>query len=138
MPPGFDQDLDQIQEAYDHTRAAWDGVTIDLGAMQTVRRSTGYAVSTGGDVHTGYHRDLPEGASLPEFLKAICEVARHTPDGQYLGVFHDSELPRIDIDTVYLTESRDDAIAVGVAAHSTGGAYDFATGNALWIPHLEG
>jgi hypothetical protein len=124
------------QEAWFATRERWGGLTVDLSAAQTVRRDSGWAVPTGGTRETGYHRSVSPAAGYGEFVSALAEVANYTPPGQYLGVFYDADENRIDIDTVYVTDNRDDAIAVGVAAHSTGGAYDFATGEALWMPHL--
>jgi hypothetical protein len=131
--------LDATLEAWFATREPWGGLTIDLVAVQAVSPRAGYAVSTGGDVRTGYHKSVSPAAGFPEFVQALFEVASRTPQGQYLGVglLHDADLNRIDIDTVYLTDDREKAIAVGVAAHSTGGIYDFATGRAIWVPHLK-
>lgn len=116
------------------TREPHGGATVDLGTGQTVSRDHGWAVATGDN---GYHRSVSPGAEYGEFIMAVLTVSVHTPQGQYLGVFYDVDENRIDIDSVYLTDSRDEAIAVGVASHSTGGAYDFATGNAVWMPHLR-
>lgn len=118
-------------DAWMSTRLAWGGRTIDLSAAQPVLRSSGWAVATGH-----HHTEISPDASFADFTEAMVTASLRTPAGLYLGVFYDADNDRIDIDTSYLTDNRDDAIAVGVAAHSTGGAYDFATGDALWMPHL--
>ena len=127
---------DLILEAWVDTRSPWGALTIDLEAAQTVLRSDGYAVSTGGNVNTGAHAEVSPDASLADFSAAMITVASRTPLGQHLGVFYDADLERIDIDSVYLTDDRSEAIAIGTASHSLGGAYDFATGDAVWMPHL--
>lgn len=125
--------MDVAQEAWFATREPWGGLTVDLRTVQSVSRDHGYAVPTGG-----YHTSVSPAAEYGEFVAALARTAYLLPDGQYLGVFYDLDENRIDMDSVYLTDSLDDAIAVGVASHSTGGAYDFATGDAVWMPHLKG
>jgi hypothetical protein len=125
---GISQDI--IMSAWFATREPWGGVTIDLRTVQAVSRTSGWAVTTGNTV------SLPDTTGPVEFADAILSLARNVPAGQYLGVFHDSDKHAVEFDSVFIAETAEDAIAVGVARHATGGAYDFATGNALWMPHL--
>lgn len=128
--------VDVANDAWMATRSVWGGRTVDLSALQNVSWQHGYAVSTGGDTSTGVHGSVSPVASYGEFVAVLTRIANRVPLGQYLGVFYDADEDRIDIDSVYLTTDRDVAISVGVACHSIGGAYDFATGDALWMPHL--
>jgi hypothetical protein len=63
------------------------------------------------------------------------ELAR---GGTYLGVFHDDDNARIDIDPVTIVATADDAEKIGAYTHAIGGAYHFATGNGHFPPHVTG
>ena len=116
--------------AYAYAMAAtpWGGVTISLATGRPIDRDSGYAVSTGGGVSMSF------AASEDTFRDHVIRVA--SAAGHYVGVFHDDDKSTIDIDPVYVTDFELDAVAVAVARHSTGGVYDFSTGDAVWPPHL--
>lgn len=55
----------------------------------------------------------------------------------HLGVFHDDDLGRVDIDPVLVTKHRHEAEAIGAYTHNIGGAYNFSDGNGYWPPHVK-
>jgi len=119
---------DAIADAWKELQTPWGGATINVARGEVVTwLHSGYAVSIGESV------TLPIDASETELASAIAKVATDT---NHVGVFRDEDLQRIDVDAVFIARDAFDAYAVGVARHATGGAYNFATGNALWIPHL--
>ena len=122
--------LATITAAWQATREPWGGVTVDLRTGQTVNRTDGYAVGLPGKM------GISPAASYGEFAQAMFATAMRVATGQYLGVFYDLDENRIDIQPVFIAETEYYAQCVGVLAHATGGAYNFATGDALWIAHL--
>lgn len=122
--------LEMVTTAWLATREPWGGVTVDLRTAQAVVRTDGYAVGLPGKV------SVSPAAGYGEFAQAMFAAALKVASGQFLGVFYDLDENRIDIQPVFIADNADDAMAVGVLAHATGGAYDFATGDALWIAHL--
>lgn len=118
------------EKAHRELQAPWGGATINVSGpiAHLVTLDTGYAVSIGESVH------LPLGATVADIESAINKVSGDTV---HVGVFRDEDLQRIDVDPVFIARNAIEAYAVGVARHATGGAYNFATGNALWIPHLS-
>jgi hypothetical protein len=117
------------EKAWKEVQSPWGGATINIGGRiaHLVTLDTGYAVSIGESV------TLPLDASVTDIETAIRKVSGDTV---HVGVFRDEDLQRIDVDPVFVARNAIEAYAVGVARHATGGAYNFATGNALWIPHL--
>lgn len=117
------------QRAWEALQTPWGGATINVSGpiAHLVTLDTGYAVSIGESAH------LPLDASVTDIESAITKVSGDTT---HVGVFRDEDLQRIDVDPVFIARDAIGAYAVGVARHATGGAYNFATGNALWIPHL--
>ena len=85
---------------------------------------------------------IPEGASEDEFSAAM-DRARATfgPELQKgsraLGIFHDDDNHRIDIDPVLVVHNRDDVESIGAYTHAIGGAYHFQSGDGYWPPHVE-
>lgn len=55
----------------------------------------------------------------------------------YLGVFHDDDLKRVDIDPVVVSHDRDEAARIGAYTHNIGGAYNFKDGNGYWPAHVR-
>lgn len=117
-------------DAWSKIQDAWGGATYDLDTGKPVDVAQGWAVAT-----TSATRRLALGADVEQIRQALLDVAEHG-DGGSVGIFRDDDLGAVDVDAVYLAETEDDAVAVGVARHAVGGAYDFATGRALWMPHL--
>jgi hypothetical protein len=56
--------------------------------------------------------------------------------GTYLGIFHDDDNARIDIDPVTIVATPRDVESIGACTHAIGGAYHFATGNGYFPPHV--
>lgn len=129
-------------ESYAEAQKPWGGTTIDS--------HTGKPVAPNANVYAITVKDkgketvsVPENASKAEFDKAmdhardvfgsILERQQH-----HLGVFHDDENHRIDIDPVVIVRSRADVDRVGAATRAIGGAYNFRDGNGYWPPHVAG
>jgi hypothetical protein len=86
---------------------------------------------------------VPEGASEAEFDAAMdLALQRFGPlleqDKYHLGIFHDDEHHRIDIDPVVVVDTQAEAEAIGAYTHNIGGAYRFSDGNGYWPPHIAG
>ena len=84
---------------------------------------------------------VPETASADEFSAAMDrakELFRPVLERQsfYLGVFHDDENNRIDIDPVAVVDSLGLVDRVGAYTRAIGGAYHFASGDGFWPPHV--
>jgi len=118
----------------------WGGATIDS--------HTGQALPDGANKYAltikGKHQDsimLPEHPTAEQFNAAM-DRARHEFHDQlsmqqgHLGVFHDDEQHRIDIDPVVVVNTLHEVETIGAATHAIGGAYNFADGNGYWPPHV--
>jgi hypothetical protein len=84
---------------------------------------------------------IPETASETEFGaavdKAMIRFAGELEKGQrHLGIFHDDENHRIDIDPVLVVDSLSDVEQIGAYTHAIGGAYSFKDGQGYWPPHV--
>ena len=79
--------------------------------------------------------------AAPEFDEAMnIALAKYgkqlAKGGSYLGVFHDDDLNRIDIDPVTVLDSLREVETIGAYTHAIGGAYHFASGDGFWPPHV--
>ena len=132
---------DQIkQETFSKVQQPWGGATIDS--------HTGQALPDGANRYAltikGKHQDsivVPEGASQAEFDKAMDNARKVFAEqlrmqNAYLGVFHDDDQNRIDIDPVVVVDTLHEVETIGAATHAVGGAYNFADGNGYWPPHV--
>lgn len=138
---GLDANWARIKaETYAKVRQSWGGATIDP--------RTGRALPDGADKFamsikpTGLDTtSIPESATPAEFSQAM-DIARSkygrqlSKGGSYLGVFHDDDLNRIDIDPVTVLDNLDDVESIGAYTHAIGGAYRFSDGNGYWPPHV--
>lgn len=132
-------------DAYAEVVKSWGGATIDMHTGKqlpqgvdayavTVKSLKGKTIQNSVSVH--------ENATEAEFHAAM-EVARKrfgytlARENHYLGVFHDDENHRIDIDPVLVVTKREDVDTIGAATHAIGGAYHFASGNGFWPPFVE-
>lgn len=127
-------------QAWQAAQESWGGVTIDA--------HTGEMVPDGADKFAvsvkppGIHTiSVPEGASEAEFDAAMdLALQRFGPlleqDKYHLGIFHDDEHHRIDIDPVVVVDTQAEAEAIGAYTHNIGGAYRFSDGNGYWPPHI--
>lgn len=118
----------------------WGGATIDP--------KTGAALPQGADRYALSVKrqgmstvSVAETASQAEFSAAMDRAREQfrseLEKGQrYLGVFHDDENHRIDIDPVLVVDSQHDVETIGSYTHAIGGAYHFADGNGVWPPYV--
>jgi hypothetical protein len=85
---------------------------------------------------------VDEHASAGQFSQAM-DAARAkygsqlAKGGSYLGIFHDDDLGRIDIDPVTVLDTQAEVESIGAWTHAIGGAYRFSDGNGYWPPHVE-
>lgn len=140
--PGLNSNWDAVKEhAYNATREDWGGTTVDAKSGSPVEHKQGYslAVREPGQDQISVHAN----ASREHFNSAMNEAKERYghqlgSEGGELGVFHDSELHRIDIDPARTVPSKKQANAIGSYTHAAGGAYEHTTGDAHWIPHAKG
>lgn len=140
-PAGLDQHWDKIKaDSFAEAQKPWGGATIDAHTGKPIA-SDAKAFALTVKPPTLDSVSVPEHATREEFDKAMDE-ARQRFDGQlqsegaHLGVFHDDDQHRIDIDPVLVVHSQDDVETIGAATHAVGGAYCFADGNGYWPPHV--
>lgn len=138
-PAGLDRNWDAIRDtAYTESQKSWGGATFDAHTGKTVQPTSGYALSIKADASSV---TVPEGAKRADFDRAM-NTARSrfgeelSMDKGHLGVFHDDEGHRVDIDPVLVVGSLREVETIGAATHAIGGAYGFADGNGYWPPHV--
>lgn len=138
---GLDQRWDQVKEhAYGEARKPWGGATIDAHtgvALESDADKYALSVKPPGmrsvSVHEGADHDTFHHAmdsALARF-RPLLENGRH-----HLGVFHDDDQKRIDIDPVVVVDTPDEVEAIGAHTHAIGGAYHFRTGDGYFPPHV--
>lgn len=138
---GLDQNWDKIKmESYAEVRKSWGGATIGAHTGEALPQgANAFAITVKGkgvkpvSVH--------EHATEAEFSAAMDRAKQEFSSilqrkSHYLGVFHDDENHRIDIDPVLVVTKRSDVDTIGAASHSIGGAYNFSDGNGYWPPHV--
>lgn len=140
---GLDDNWGKIkEESYAEATKSWGGATIDAHTGKALPQGSNKYAITVKDQHTNTV-SVPEKATRQEFDVAM-DVAKERFRGileresHYLGVFHDDDMGRIDIDPVLVVSKRADVDTIGSAARSIGGAYNFSDGNGYWPPHVEG
>jgi hypothetical protein len=140
-PKAIESDYNSIKDrAYAATRGEWGGQTIHPVTGQPINPASGLAVTVRDpgqqqiSVHMNASRthfdnamEQAKQAYLPQLGKA-----HHA-----LGVFRDDTTQRIDFDPVAIADRPVDARAIGAYTHAAGGAYDFKTGNGVWVPHVS-
>jgi hypothetical protein len=140
---GLSHNWDQIkQRTYSEVQKSWGGATVDPRTGEDLPQGADkYAMSvkpTGLDTTS-----VPEHASQAEFSQAM-DIAKDkygrqlAKGGSYLGIFHDDDLNRIDIDPVTVLDNLSDVESVGAYTHAIGGAYHFKSGDGFWPPHVPG
>lgn len=138
---GLDNNWDQVKaDSYDEVTKSWGGATIDSHTGKALPQGVDKFALTvkGGGVDTV---SVPETATRAQFDAAM-DVAkeRFRPilerEGHHLGVFHDDDMKRIDIDPVLVVNSISDVHTIGAATRAIGGAYNFKDGNGYWPPHV--
>lgn len=138
---GLDQHWDRIKhDAYREAQLPWGGATINPHTGQQIRPDADlYALSVKPRGMTTV--SVPETASEAEFGAAMDqakELFRPALERAHfhLGVFHDDDNHRIDIDPVAIVDSLDLVDQVGAYTHAIGGAYHFKSGDGFWPPHV--
>lgn len=132
-PAGLDKNWDEVkQSAYQKVQKSWGGITIDAHTGQPLQSDADKYALTVREGGQGIIA-VDEKVTYAQFEQAMA-AARSEFGGQlsqrdhYLGVFHDDENHRIDIDPVVVVAS----------THAVGGAYHFASGNGYFPPHVKG
>ena len=139
---GLDENWDSIKsQAFDEAQESWGGSTIDA--------RTGEFLPDGADKYALTVKDegistvfIPENSSRADFDVAMDQAKeRFRPilerQNHYLGVFHDDDLNRIDIDPVTVVNTVEEVHTIGAATRAVGGAYNFADGNGYWPPYVD-
>ena len=127
--------------AFQECMKSWGGVTMDVhggGIYNTDQEKYIMSVKTPGSPGT---LSISEKATEEEFARAMDQAQDRfyhdlRYDSTYLGVFHDDDEHRIDFDPVTIFDSQHEVEAVGAYTHAIGGAYDTATGNGVFPPHV--
>ena len=130
-----------VSMAYKASREPWGGETIDAHTGKTVAADANAYALTVRDPGMSTVSVKP-GASEAEFRKAMEEARSKYKDilsrpGSHLGVFHDQDVNRIDIDPVMVTPNLSDVHDIGAFTHAVGGAYHFKSGDGYWPPHVK-
>lgn len=118
----------------------WGGATIDSHTGKALPQGANvWAITVKGKGSKTV--SVREGASAEEFGAAMDKAkAQFGPvlerQSHHLGVFHDDENHRIDIDPVIIVRKRADVDTIGAASRSIGGAYHFKSGDGFWPPHV--
>jgi hypothetical protein len=138
---GLDRNWAKIKsDSYAEARKPWGGATIDSHTgVPLASDADKYAISVkpkGMDTVS-----VPETASHDEFSAAMDRaLAQFRPvlerQSFHLGVFHDDEHQRIDIDPVAIVDSLPLVEQVGAYTRAIGGAYHFKSGDGFWPPHV--
>lgn len=138
---GLDQHWTKIKaESYAEVRKPWGGATIDSHTGKALPQgANAFALTVKGvGVKTiSVHENATEAefnAAMDQAKKAFGPALKRV--GHHLGVFHDDENHRIDIDPVIIVTNRKDVDTIGAATHAVGGAYNFSDGNGYWPPHV--
>jgi hypothetical protein len=126
--------------AFSASREDWGGATIHPATGKAVTPESGYAVAVRdhGQEQISVPHDAPRGEFDQAMQHAITQYAPQLGrEGGHLGVFHDNANKRVDIDPVHIVPKAHQARNIGAYTHATGGAYNFATGDAEWTPHVK-
>ena len=138
---GLDRNWPKVKEqAFAEVQKSWGGATIDARTGKPLPQgANAYAITV---KPKGMQTvSVPENATQAQFDAAMDRARkRYGPilerKDHYLGVFHDDENGRIDIDPVLVVRHREDVDTIGAATRAIGGAYNFSDGNGYWPPHV--
>jgi hypothetical protein len=129
-----------VDSSYKEALKPWGGTTIDA--------HTGKILSSKADKYALTAREpgvqsvtLPENASRAEFETAMMtahDKFKSTLENKdhYLGVFHNNDTGKIEIDPVVVVHDKKSVETIGAYTHATGGAYHFKSGDGYWPPHV--
>lgn len=138
---GLDKNWGAVKDhAWQEVQQSWGGATVDAHTgMPLPQGSDKFALSVKPAGMTTV--SLPENSSREAFDAAMDRArAQFRPQLEakqsYLGIFHDDDNNRIDIDPVTVVDTVADVEQIGAYTHAIGGAYHFATGNGYFPPHV--
>jgi hypothetical protein len=129
-------------QAWSEVQKSWGGVTIDAHSGEVLPQGADKFALTVKPPGIG-SISVPEGATEKQFARAMDRALTQfrtllEASSSYLGVFHDDDTGRIDIDPVTVVDTQEEAEKIGAYSHNIGGAYHFASGNGFWPPHIQG
>ncbi|MGH3303263.1 MAG: ParB/RepB/Spo0J family partition protein, partial [Streptosporangiaceae bacterium] len=138
---GLHQNLAKIKDdTYAEVQNRWGGATIDAHTGQVLPQGAhAFALSV---KPAGMNTiSIPEHATKAEFSAAVDQAVKNFDpvlqrQGSHLGVFHDDDNNRIDIDPVMVVSTPAEVEQIGAYTHAIGGAYDFSTGDGYFPPHV--
>jgi hypothetical protein len=155
---GLDENWEPIKDrAYSLTREPWGGATInshtgtmigdtanDVAAKTAAAQGKGFGTDRYGITMKRPGQEsvsVPPNVNREQFGAAMDEARQRFPQianrGGHLGVFHDADEGRIDIDPVLVVRTPEEVEAIGAATRAIGGAYHFASGNGYFPPHVK-
>jgi pimeloyl-ACP methyl ester carboxylesterase len=139
---GLDRNWGDIKaKTFVEVQQPWGGATIDAHTGEELPQGADrYALTVKPTGMTAV--SVPEHATEAEFSaamdQALAQFRTELEKGsRNLGIFHDDDNHRIDIDPVLVVDSHDDVESVGAYTHAIGGAYHFQSGDGFWPPHIE-
>ena len=139
---GLDARWGQVKkQAWGEVSKSWGGATFDAHSGKALPQGANrYALTV--KPHGLDKVSVPEGATQAEFNKAMDQAktrfrAELEKGQRYLGVFHDDDEGRIDIDPVVVVDSLHEVETIGAYTHAIGGAYNFADSNGYWPPYVD-
>jgi hypothetical protein len=127
--------------AYAELQKSWGGHTYDAHTgVPLTGTEDKYAISAKnpGEKTISLH-DKADAQTFSAAMDAAKEVFRGTlqEQGAHLGVFHDDDLHRIDIDPVRVVDTLHDVETIGSYTNAIGGAYHFKSGDGFYPPHVS-
>lgn len=135
---------DMLNQMYAATRKPWGGGTINPTTGRDIRLTSGkregpFSLSVKDEGQDTV--SIPIDAPQKDFNAAML-IARHrfpqlAGKDHYLGVFRDDDKGTIDIDPVAIVDTPRQVERIGAYTHASGGAYDYATGDGYFPPHLD-
>jgi len=129
---------DIVDDLYAKTREPWGGESID--AHSDAKVTPAGEENGGGPFSSAFGETLSiaPGGTRAEFEAALRQFvdANHghlEREGVWLGVFHDVDTGTIDFDVNWLTDTLEDAEALQTHLKRRGGAYDYTSGNGVYM-----
>ena len=135
---------DTLNQAFAAVQKPWGGVTINPATGRDIKLASGrdvgpFAMSVKDEGQNTI--SIPIDSTQQRFNAAMLQARHAFPQisGQdhYLGVFRDDAKGTIDIDPVLVVDTPREVERIGAYTHASGGAYDYATGDGYFPPHLD-
>lgn len=140
-PRGLDENWDTIvQRGYNETRQPWGGATVDAHTGRFLEEDADVFVVTVKPPGVKSVTVSPDAS--PDEFRASMDTARQrfsdelSYENHSLGIFHDEDLGRIDIDPVLVLPNAGLVDTIGAYTHAVGGAYNPRTGDGYWPPYV--